>query len=104
MSKILTGILSFIPLTLLTLTALIQPTLMSSGVDRELVASAAEILRVTCGIVTLLTILIFIVYIYRSSDSRLETRKGLWTSLLLLGNVFAIPIFWFLYLNKGPKN
>lgn len=52
----------------------------------------------------LLMIILLIIYIRDvfKNDMVIETRKTLWTILLLFGNMIAMPIYWYIYIWKKP--
>lgn len=52
----------------------------------------------------LLMVILLIIYIRDvfENDMVLETRKTLWTILLLFGNMIAMPIYWYIYIWKRP--
>ncbi len=55
-------------------------------------------LIISIDIAFILTVLIgLIVFLYRSKAVP-EGKRALWSILLILGNMFIFPIFWFLYI------
>ncbi|MFA4852098.1 MAG: hypothetical protein WC924_03160 [Candidatus Gracilibacteria bacterium] len=52
----------------------------------------------------LLIVILLIIYIRDvfKNDMVLETRKTLWTILLIFGNMIAMPIYWYLHIWKKP--
>jgi len=53
--------------------------------------------------VILLIILINLIYLYRSEKIPPEKRK-LWSGLIVLGNVWAAPFFWYWYIWKEKSS
>ena len=43
----------------------------------------------------------YIVYLFRT-DRVPQDKKALWAVVLFLGNTFAFPVFWYLYIWKEP--
>jgi len=43
----------------------------------------------------------YIVYLYKT-DRVAQDKKALWAVVLLLGNFFAMPVFWYLYIWHEP--
>lgn len=51
---------------------------------------------------TWLVCALFVLLVLRSSTVPRE-KRGLWVAVILLGNAFAFPFFWFWYL-RGSEN
>ncbi|HUT29669.1 MAG TPA: hypothetical protein VMX13_07750 [Sedimentisphaerales bacterium] len=53
-------------------------------------------------------LVIYIVYLFRTSRVA-QDKKALWAVVLFLGNVIAMPVFWYLYIwkegeeTRGPE-
>jgi hypothetical protein len=47
-------------------------------------------------------IIIYVVFIFKT-EKVAKDKKALWAVVIFLGNMIAIPIFWFLYIWKDPK-
>ena len=45
----------------------------------------------------------FYVYYIFKTDNVPKDKKVLWTVIIFLGNMFAMPVFWFLYIWREPK-
>jgi hypothetical protein len=43
----------------------------------------------------------YVVYLFRT-DRVAQDKKALWAVVLFFGNVFAFPVFWYLYIWKEP--
>jgi len=72
-------------------------------IDRNLAGEIGELVRITCALGIIGMMVYYISYIRSANDNRLESKRGLWASIILLGNVFAVPVFWYLFINKKPK-
>jgi hypothetical protein len=46
-------------------------------------------------------IIIYVVFIFKT-EKVAKDKKALWAVVIFLGNMIAIPIFWFLYIWKDP--
>ena len=44
-------------------------------------------------------LLIYIVYLFKTEHVP-KDKKALWAVVLFMGNIFAMPVFWFLYVWK----
>lgn len=49
----------------------------------------------------LVLIAIYIVFLFKT-DRIPQDKKALWAAVLFLGNIFAMPVFWYLYIWKEP--
>ena len=47
-------------------------------------------------------LVIYIVHVFKT-DSVPQDKKALWAVVLFLGNVIAMPVYWYLYIWKQPK-
>ena len=91
--RTLVGILSvLIPVGLITV-VIVEPIVWPRG--REVF----DILRLVLGVAGILMVIGFIRYTYRS-DAVPRDKRGLWTAVLLLGNVFALPFYWLWYIRQ----
>ncbi len=45
----------------------------------------------------------YIVYLFRT-DRVAQDKKALWAVVLFFANVFAFPVFWYLYIWKEPES
>ncbi len=48
-------------------------------------------------------IVFYIVYVFKS-DRVPKEKKALWAAVLFLGNMFAMPVFWYLHIWRAPKD
>jgi hypothetical protein len=44
----------------------------------------------------------YVVYLFRTERVP-QDKKALWAVVLLLGNMFAFPVFWYLFIWKEPE-
>ena len=57
-------------------------------------------LRLILGVSGLLMVALFIHHVIRT-DAVPTEKRGLWVMILLVGNIFALPFFWFWYIRKA---
>ena len=81
-----------VPLGLVA-SAIIEPLVWPQG------ASFFDNALLILGALGLLTIFGFVWYARRSSSVPPEKRR-LWVTLLIVGNVFVLPFFWFWYVRE----
>lgn len=93
--SLLIAALSCGPTIILLFTVFFEPLIYQADIDRKTVAEVADIIRLITALLILIMIYYFIRYARRSHDPALEGKKSLWIFVLLLGNVFAVPLFWF---------
>lgn len=96
----LLALISTLPTVLLLLIVVLEPVLYGIGIDREIVADVSDWIRGICFVLVVVMVFYYGRMVYRSEDSRLSGRRGLWINVLILGNLFAIPIFWYLFIRK----
>jgi len=53
-------------------------------------------------IIYMLGLIGFYIYYIFKTDSLAKDKKALWAVVIFLGNIFAMPVFWFLYIWKEP--
>jgi hypothetical protein len=56
-------------------------------------------LRLLLGVLGILMTIGFISNTFRS-DSVPRAKRGLWVTVLVLGNIFALPFYWFWYIRR----
>jgi hypothetical protein len=95
MSKMVGVISALIPLGLFAI-VLIEPILWPRG------ASSFVVFRLILGISGLLLMAGFIRHVLRS-DAVPPEKRGFWVAVLLIGNIFALPFFWFWYIRKAES-
>jgi len=44
--------------------------------------------------------ILYVTVVLRSSDESLSGKKGLWVTVLLAANVFALPAFWAFHIRR----
>ena len=47
-------------------------------------------------------LVIYVAYLFKT-DRVGQDKKALWAVVLLLGNIVAMPVFWYLYIWKKPE-
>lgn len=47
-------------------------------------------------------LVIYIMHVFKT-DRVPQEQKALWAVVLFLGNMIAMPIYWYLYIWRGPK-
>ena len=45
---------------------------------------------------------IYVLYLFKTDRVR-QDKKALWAVVLFLGNMMAMPVFWYLYIWKEPE-
>ncbi|MHC4281870.1 MAG: hypothetical protein ACYSWZ_02690 [Planctomycetota bacterium] len=45
----------------------------------------------------------YIVYLFKT-DRVPKDKKALWAAVILLGHMFAVPVFWYFYVRKKPES
>jgi hypothetical protein len=93
MSRVIGMISALIPVGLFAV-VLIEPLLWPRS------TSIFISLRVILGISGLLMMAWFIHHVIRTNTVPAE-KRGLWVMILLVGNIFALPFFWFWYIRKA---
>lgn len=93
MSRVIGMISALIPLGLCAV-VLIEPLLWAQS------TSIFISLRLILGISGLLMMAWFIHHVIRTNAVPVE-KRGLWVMILLVGNIFALPFFWFWYIRKA---
>lgn len=99
----LLGFLSIVPPAILVLISVFEPVLLKGKGTGSDLSDILDGVVLTCIVLAVATLVFFIGHIWRTTDPRLEGKKGLWVVLLLLGSVIALPVFWLLYL-RNPSS
>lgn len=95
---------SFAPLALFITTALFTPSMfISASESAETILVVDGWIRIAAAALLVCGLCFDLWYVWRSQDPRLGDRRGVWSWLLILGNVFALPVFWFLFLRARPQ-
>lgn len=94
-SKMLLTIISLAPSIILFTLFLFEPLLYQFGMERALVSELGQLIRLICAAVILAMMFFYGRYVFTSGDSRLGSNKWLWIAILVLGNVFGVPLFWY---------
>lgn len=76
----------------------------SGGAPQDELFNNFFILMAAHGFTMLLTIVLLIIYIANvfRNDRVLKDRKVLWAVVLFLGNMIAMPVYWYLYIWRKP--
>lgn len=91
--RTLVGILSIlIPLGLITV-VIVEPIAWPHG------GSLFDVLRLVLGVAGILMTIGFVRHAFRS-DVVPRDKRGLWVAVLFLGNIFALPFYWFWYIRQ----
>ena len=105
MKKVLSCILSFLPLVLIAF--VIIAYIVAAMVIGEGIMTTPEIIAVICllliaVVAVLLTFVLMIIYIVKAcKNPALSTgMKVLWVFVLYSFNVLVFPVFWFIYIRK----
>ena len=94
------GFISVAPSVVLILMLFFEPMLYQVGWKYALVSEVGASIRLVCGILVVVVMFCFSIYAYRSSDAKLQGKRALWITILVVGNVFAVPVFWYLFLGE----
>jgi len=52
-------------------------------------------------LLTFSLLIFYIVYLFRTARVP-QDKKALWAVVLFMGNMFAMPVFWFIYVWRDP--
>lgn len=97
--KIYLAFFSLAPTIILLTLFLFEPFLYQVGIERSLLSEFGQLMRLICAVIILAMMVFYGRYVLTSGDSRLDTKKGLWIAILVLGNVFGVPLFWYLFMH-----
>ena len=104
-AKLLLGVVTFIPL----LAVLSAWVLAFSGVSPSSIAPRFEdgsfAYLLALAPVTLLPAGLVVFYAFHvfGNDRVIEEKKALWGVVILLGNIFAMPVYWYLYVRPERR-
>lgn len=93
--------LSFAPIVTVVGMLIFQSHILNIGLDRTNTLNFIDKANQLSILITLLMVIFFIIYIYKSNSPSLKGKKALWISLLILGHIIAIPFFW--YFQFSPR-
>lgn len=99
-SNLFLALMSIAPPILLITTSLVEPILYNIGLDRYLISEIIQFIRLASGLMIIGMMLYFIYYVLTSDDNRISSKRGLWVAILLIGNIFAVPFFWYFVINS----
>ena len=94
--RAIAGLLSILPLVGLVAAALSEPLIWPRGGD------FFDVLMLGLGLLGIATMIGHIWYANRSAAVPVD-KRALWTTVLLFGNVFALPFFWFWYIRRPAQ-
>jgi len=97
MSKVILAIASLGPTCTLTALFILGPYLYGLGLERQVVADFVGLARLISVTLIFVMMIYFSRYVRRSTDLALSGKKSLWIAILWLGNVFAVPAFWYFF-------
>lgn len=63
----------------------------------EVIMPALFILHGLTMVCMLILIVIYLVHLFKTSDVR-QDKKALWAVVLLLANIWAMPVYWYFYI------
>ena len=91
------------PSIALVLIVMFEPMLYGAGWDRVAVGAFSDSVRLMGALIVLAMMYYYARHTYLSDDARLQGKKGLWIWILVLGNVLAVPVFWYLYVFQAHE-
>jgi hypothetical protein len=94
--------LSLVPPLVFIVVALFEPWFYGLGWDKREVSDMAETIRVCAALLVIAMMVYFAAYLHAVDDPSIEGKKSLWTWILILGNILAVPVFWYVFIWR-PK-
>ncbi|MDF2446994.1 MAG: hypothetical protein K0S46_2230 [Moraxellaceae bacterium] len=101
--KIISAVFSIFPPVIMLTSFIIGAVAERFNWNVSNVGMVIEGLLPVSGLFMIFALVYYIYFIAISKDGRLVGKKALWISVLLFGNIFAIPVFWFFYFRGGYK-
>jgi len=98
--RITISIASFAPLLLFLFASLMLPIIVEPTNNNELFNELNVRIRLIAAAVLAAVMIFYIFWILRTKIESLQEKKALWITILFLGNVFAVPFFWYLHFLK----
>ncbi|SRR5258708_5971179 len=99
LSYVIVTVLSLVPPVVFLLAALFEPALYGFGWDRRQVAEIMDAISISSALLVVAMIVYFGIYLHRLDDPKVDReKKSLWTWILLLGNLFAVPVVWYVFI------
>lgn len=95
------GLLSILAPVALVLVGLFEELFYSLAPNVETARYYIDGALVVLAGLTLVLMLTFVAYVARAHDPRFSGKRGLWIAILVFGNVFAIPLFWLVFLRRS---
>jgi hypothetical protein len=94
-------VLSLVPPVVFVVAALFEPALYGFGLDRQQAAELGDAVRISTALLIVGMIIYFGVHLHRLNDPQMDkAKKSLWTWILILGNVFALPVVWYVFVQQ----
>jgi len=90
------GIISILPLVTIVI-SIFSDDIIQLPIENEFAAYLYEYWFMYVVVLTQITLLGYIVYIYKSNVVP-KGKRHLWAAVLFLGHAIAFPIFWFHYI------
>ncbi len=96
---IVVTVLSLVPPVVFLFAALFEPMFYGIAWNSQEVAEVGDAVRISSALLVLAMIVFYGVYLHRLDDPKVDQEKrSLWTWILLLGNVFALPVVWYVFI------
>src|SRR5262245_34317212 len=88
--------LSLAPSFMFLFAALFEPSLTQLGLSQREASEIGDVIRIGSVLLVFGMIAYFAIYLHRLDDPKFDKeKKSLWTWILLLGNVIAVPVAWY---------
>ena len=108
-AKIFLGVLTIWPVLYIFIfifTVISMVFTMQEPPDQSSTIPAAFLLIFLLHLLTMfMVVVLLIVYIMNvfKNDRVDKDKKALWAVILFMGNIFAMPVYWYLYIWREPK-
>ena len=98
-------VLSLVPPVVLVIAALFEPALYGLALDKKQAAELGDNIRISAAVIIVGMIIYFGVYLHRLHDPTMDGgKRSLWTWVLILGNIFAVPVVWYKFVHQRRSN
>jgi hypothetical protein len=98
-------ILSLVPPVVFVIVALFEPVLYGFGLDRRQAAELGDAIRISAALLIVGMMIYFGVHLHRLDDPKMDSaKKSLWTWILILGNIFALPVVWYVFVQQRRRD
>lgn len=91
------------PLYMVFFVVVVASAAIASSRDGEAELAVLFGLHLATMVVVALLLVVFIVDCYRSPRVP-DDRRTLWAVILFLGNLLAMPVYWWIYVRPGPRD